>query len=77
LEEKTINPGDNNFDVTSYLNEGEIHKFWIKVYSGEYISEVLYYTARLINISITSNFNLNTVTKVGNTINIPGTITGI
>lgn len=80
LEEKTIAVGDHNFDVTKYLSEGVLSNFYVKITTntnkGEQ-SSTLFYTVRLVNLSITSNFAINTVTKAGNVINIPGSVTGI
>lgn len=80
LEEKSISVGEHNFDISSYLEEGTLKNFYIKVVSNTNKGEesyTLWYTARLVNISITGNFAINTVTKKGNNINFPGTITGI
>lgn len=80
LEEKTISIGEHNFDVTSYLSEGMLQNFYVRVVANTNKGEesyTLWYTARLVNISITGNYAINTVTKKGNKINFPGTITGI
>ena len=80
LEEKSISVGEHNFDISSYLEEGTLKNFYIKVVSNTNKGEesyTLWYTTRLVNISITGNFAINTVTKKGNNINFPGTITGI
>ena len=80
LEEKTISVGEHTFDVTSYLEEGTLQNFYIKVVANTNKGEEsysLWYTARLVNISITGSFAINTVTKKGDKINFPGTITGI
>lgn len=80
LEEKTITVGDHNFDVTKYLSEGVLSNFYVKITAntnkGEQ-SSTLFYTVRLVNLSITSNFAINTITKAGENINIPGSVTGI
>lgn len=74
--EKTVTPGQGNVDVTNYLTEGAVTNFWITA-SAEGQKEVtVYYTVRLINLSITSNYALNTITNIGEDVIISGTITG-
>lgn len=77
---KGVAPGRSSIDVTEYLTEGEITKFWL-VATAETSkgteTRTIYYTVRLVNLSITSNYQLNTVTKVGDNVSIPFTITGI
>lgn len=77
---KKIEAGKSSIDVTEYLTEGEITKFWL-VATAETSkgteTKTIYYTVRLVNLSITSNYQLNTVTKIGNNVSIPFTITGI
>lgn len=80
LEEKVIPVGEHNFDVTSYLEEGVLKNFYIKIVANTNKGEqsyMLWYTARLVNISITGSFAIDTVTKKGDKINFPGTITGV
>lgn len=76
---QTVEPGQNSIEVTDYLSEGNVTKFWIVATAEtdkgtQTISR--YFTVRLVNLSITSNFAINTVTKVGDKISIPGTVTG-
>lgn len=71
-----------NIDVTEYVNTYvgdtiEVHVLVSATTSkGEETAE-LFYTAKLINLAITSDFKLNTITKVGNNVVVPFTITGI
>jgi hypothetical protein len=62
--------------VTSYLTEGAVTNFWITASAEGYKDVTLYYTVRLINLSITSNYLLNTITNIGDDISISGTVTG-
>lgn len=80
LEEKTISVGEHSFDVTAYLKEGELHNFYIKVIANTPKGEEsysLWYTARLVNIAISSTYSVNTITKIGEDIQIPFSIVGI
>ena len=71
-----------NIDVTEYVEKFVGDTIEIRVIvsattsKGEQTTE-LFYTAKLINLAITSDYQLNTVTKIGNDVTIPFTITGI
>lgn len=77
---REVSPGKSSIDVTEYLTEGEITNFWL-VATAETSkgteTRTIYYTVRLVNLSITSSYMLNTVTTVGNRVSIPFTVTGI
>lgn len=75
-----VNPGQSSIDVTEYLTDGTVTKFWL-VASAETDKGIQtvskYFTVRLVNISITSTHPVDVVTKSGDIIQIPFTITGV
>ena len=80
IKDQIVSAGQGVIDVTEYLEEGKLIPFWITITAETdkgTQSKTLYYTVRLVNLSLSSDYDISTVTTVGDNIHIPYTVQGI
>lgn len=74
-----VSPGRSSIDVTEYLNEEKVNYFWLKATAETdkgTETKTIYYKVSVVNLSISCEYNVKTVTTVGNIISIPVSIVG-
>lgn len=80
IKDQVISAGQGAIDVTEYLEEGKLVQFWVTATAETdkgTQTKTLYYTVRLVNLSLSSDYDISTVTTVGDNIHIPYTVQGI